>query len=81
MSIFGININHDLKIVAKKSMAIIISNAIVFSQSSFKILELFWAQVIWSVTFSLYFSKIVISNATIVKDTEKRAISILIIVS
>ena len=41
MSIFGININHDLKIVAKKSMAIIISNAIVFSQSSFQILELF----------------------------------------
>ena len=44
MSILGINNNHDLKMVAKKSKAIKNNKDIAFSQSSFKILVLYFVQ-------------------------------------
>ena len=77
----GIKIIIGSSIDANASKIISMSRAIVFSHISFKILVLVLAQFCWSSTVSLYLSKMVIISATIANETEKRAISILIITS
>ena len=79
--IWAIKVIKDLNTDTTISTMIINNRATVFSEISFKIATLSFAQLMLLDAFSLYFSSIVIIRATIANETEKSVISAFIIKS